>query len=623
MDAKYSLEIPHFFLSINVFLVMFNLSEALCPGLGHLQNGTTFFRYGGLYTTFTCNHGLRLLGHVSNSCIRGKWMKPLPVCVANGCHLPTGISHGSLQTTHNNAVITFICNKGYKLFGSSLIYCNGKRWNGTMPVCRDSDMMSSSHRKTIAQMSSSVIMRHLSLSGKSSEDLHRIFYNTTQNEPDNYHSDISFRSDSTTIIRIKTIQNKKSSYQHKELPTFWENQSSLHLTPGDKLKSTNKSSAGERYSSIFSSILESRTESPKINVTNWYNLSNVVQTERQTTKWTENKTSNMETIPFPTTLKNDTLRSLIPKEHYPNTENYASPRNVFTSLFTGPLSHLRTTPSKVEGTTQWIQPGEVFTNINHTLQSHSVSIQSSNLHLLSSLAGTVTPEATTNKSSMLRSTYGSPKHVTTSANLKHITNHSEYANIEEKPTANIPSITLTSITAIKYTQMLPVSFHQQLTQGSISQTNSTTQGKQYKYNEAVYEVTAKLPTLRYKTTAIQSLLLAKKPSKTIHGTEEITVVTPRVTFSTRIPHTTKANRNQLHHGALKNALKRRVRCFYPPVPFNGTFRFLTLKDPLPNQYQYYIQYYCYPGYTMTQGDVYSFCMENGTWSGATPICEDL
>lgn len=58
-----------------------DLSEALCPGLGQLQNGTTFFRYGGLYTTFTCNHGLRLLGHVSNSCIRGKWMKPVPVCV--------------------------------------------------------------------------------------------------------------------------------------------------------------------------------------------------------------------------------------------------------------------------------------------------------------------------------------------------------------------------------------------------------------------------------------------------------------------------------------------------------------------------------------------------------------
>lgn len=485
-------------------------------------------------------------------------------------------------------------------------------------------MMSSSQRETIAQMSSSVIMRHLSPLGKSSEDLHRIFYNTTQNEPDNYHSHISSRSDSTTIIRFKDIQDKKSSYQHKEPLMFWENQSSLHLTPGDKLKSTNKTSFGERYSSVFSSILESHTESPKINVTNWYNLSNVVQTERLTTKWTEDKTK-MVTIPFQTTLNNYTLRSLVPKEHYPNSENYVSSRNLFTSLRIGPLSHLRTTPSKVEGTTRWTQPEEVFTNINHTLQSHSVRIQSSILHLLSSLAGTVIPEATTNKSSMLRSTYGSPKHVSPSANLKYIMTHSEYGNIEEKPTATIPSIILTSITAsvINYTQKLPVSFHQQLTQGSISQTNSTTHEKQYKYNEAVNEVTAKLPTLGYKTTTIQSLLLAKKPSKTIHGFEEITVTTPRVTSSTRIPQTTKTNRNQLHHGALKNTLKRRVRCFYPPVPIYGTFRFLTLKDPLPNQYQYYIQYYCYPGYTMTQGDVYSFCMENGTWSGATPICEEL
>ncbi|KAM5180758.1 uncharacterized protein ACMZJ9_001309 [Mantella aurantiaca] len=616
MDAKYLLETAHFFLSLNVFLVMFTSSEALCPGLGQLENGTTFFRYRGIYTTFTCNPGFRLLGHVSNSCIRGKWRKPVPVCVASGCHLPSGLLHGSLRTSHNNAAITFNCNKGYKLFGSSLIYCNGKRWNSTMPVCRESDMMSSSLRKNITQMSSSAFMGNTSLSRKSPEDLHRIFYNTTKNKHDDYHSEFSSKDNSTTIFRIKDIQDKESSHSHKELLKFLENQYQHYFTPKDKLKSTSNFNPGEHYPAVFSSIQETRTETPNINVTSWYNLSNMVQTESQTT-------SNTVTIPFPTTFNNYTLESPFPTDHYP--KKYVSSRNAFNSLFNSLKSDLRTTPSKIEGTTRWTQSEEIFTAINNTRQTHSITIQSPILHLLSTFAGTVIQEASTSKSSIFKSTHGPQKQTTVRENLKYFTDHSEYANIEEKPIATIRSKILTSITepVTDYTQMLPVSSHQQVTRSTTSWTSKVTNNKQYKYSKVVYEVTATQPTLSYKTTAMQRLLLARKPSEIFHGIEQTNVTPPRITPSTRILHTTKANRNQIHHGVLKNAWKRRVWCFYPPLPIHGTFRFLTLKDPLPNQYQYYIQYYCYPGYTMTQGDVYSFCMENGTWSGITPICKDM
>ncbi|OCT94194.1 hypothetical protein XELAEV_18011861mg, partial [Xenopus laevis] len=118
------------------------ISTAACAGLRQLQNGRTFFRYGGIYATYACNSGYRLLGSTSSSCVRGHWRKPAPVCVANGCQRVGGLLHGRLVASYSGAVITFMCNKGYKLCGSSVIYCDGRTWNSTKPVCREYDMMS-------------------------------------------------------------------------------------------------------------------------------------------------------------------------------------------------------------------------------------------------------------------------------------------------------------------------------------------------------------------------------------------------------------------------------------------------------------------------------------------------
>lgn len=66
--------------------------------------------------------------------------------------------------------------------------------------------------------------------------------------------------------------------------------------------------------------------------------------------------------------------------------------------------------------------------------------------------------------------------------------------------------------------------------------------------------------------------------------------------------------------------KHRPVCLYPPVPSHGTFYFRSIQNPGPHQYKHYIQYACYPGYTLTSGDVYSYCRHNGQWSGKTPLC---
>ncbi|XP_069492959.1 uncharacterized protein [Ambystoma mexicanum] len=76
----------------------------------------------------------------------------------------------------------------------------------------------------------------------------------------------------------------------------------------------------------------------------------------------------------------------------------------------------------------------------------------------------------------------------------------------------------------------------------------------------------------------------------------------------------------LNVGETQSPLKKRPLCMYPPVPVHGTFNFRTIFNPEPDQFRYYIQYTCYPGYAMSNGDIYSYCLGNGTWSGVTPVC---
>ncbi|KAK2853818.1 hypothetical protein Q5P01_006479 [Channa striata] len=71
------------------------------------------------------------------------------------------------------------------------------------------------------------------------------------------------------------------------------------------------------------------------------------------------------------------------------------------------------------------------------------------------------------------------------------------------------------------------------------------------------------------------------------------------------------------------SLGSRPVCPYPPVPAHGTFYFRNVENPGPREYRHYIQYACYPGYTLAHGDTLSYCQQGGTWSGITPVCLDL
>nr|XP_019935283.1 PREDICTED: fibrillin-1-like [Paralichthys olivaceus] len=107
---------------------------------------------------------------------------------------------------------------------------------------------------------------------------------------------------------------------------------------------------------------------------------------------------------------------------------------------------------------------------------------------------------------------------------------------------------------------------------------------------------------------------------------------PNVTFPYNLSTIAKFQRTKLRNlltnttstpPLLFPSLSRRPVCPYPPVPTHGTFYFRNVENPGPRAYRHYIQYACYPGYTLAHGAVHSFCQEGATWSGITPVCLEL
>ncbi|XP_043958220.1 P-selectin [Gambusia affinis] len=114
-----------------------------CSRFQNLDNGQTFFRYGGLMVIFRCHPGYKLHGHKTNSCVSGHWSRELPVCVGSGCSHPGSISHGTSRMNEDGSWAEFSCNRGFRLHGPLMIYCKGHTWNSTKPDCKEADIMSS------------------------------------------------------------------------------------------------------------------------------------------------------------------------------------------------------------------------------------------------------------------------------------------------------------------------------------------------------------------------------------------------------------------------------------------------------------------------------------------------
>ncbi|KPJ04907.1 MAM domain-containing glycosylphosphatidylinositol anchor protein 1 [Papilio xuthus] len=130
---------------LKCFLVLFIIGyikadymypSAVSCGFPRLANGRVRVRQKSRLVKFICSPPYELVGNKYATCRGSQWDVPLPVCVRSGCTVPT-IQNGVEIPSRQNAWVVFFCLPGHKMIGSSTIYCDGRKWNGTAPSCVD------------------------------------------------------------------------------------------------------------------------------------------------------------------------------------------------------------------------------------------------------------------------------------------------------------------------------------------------------------------------------------------------------------------------------------------------------------------------------------------------------
>jgi len=97
-------------------------------------------KYKNSVYRYSCNAGYRLLGVSTVFCTQAGWSaRDAPVCTRPGCDVQqlvgAGLKYGRARTVRGGAAVRFSCNAGATMEGSALVFCDGKKWNGTRPEC--------------------------------------------------------------------------------------------------------------------------------------------------------------------------------------------------------------------------------------------------------------------------------------------------------------------------------------------------------------------------------------------------------------------------------------------------------------------------------------------------------
>ncbi|CAH1263510.1 CSMD3 [Branchiostoma lanceolatum] len=110
-----------------------------CPTLSTPSNG--FMSGGNFYgdqMTFTCSSGYEITGSAVLTCQENQqWSGTQPTCERIHCPLLSPIADGQMSGGHVfGDQVTFVCNSGYDLNGSSSRTCQADgTWSGIQPVC--------------------------------------------------------------------------------------------------------------------------------------------------------------------------------------------------------------------------------------------------------------------------------------------------------------------------------------------------------------------------------------------------------------------------------------------------------------------------------------------------------
>eukprot|EP01116_Phalansterium_solitarium_P015896 TRINITY_DN3568_c0_g2_i1.p1 TRINITY_DN3568_c0_g2~~TRINITY_DN3568_c0_g2_i1.p1 ORF type:complete len:567 (+),score=93.55 TRINITY_DN3568_c0_g2_i1:58-1701(+) len=94
--------------------------------------------HGGT-VTYACNTGYTLSGQANQTCVRGAFSDALPVCNPNGCVATAPVNgSASLTTVAHGGTVTYACDSGFTLSGQATQTCSAGAFNYALPLCNPS-----------------------------------------------------------------------------------------------------------------------------------------------------------------------------------------------------------------------------------------------------------------------------------------------------------------------------------------------------------------------------------------------------------------------------------------------------------------------------------------------------
>ncbi|XP_019639618.1 PREDICTED: uncharacterized protein LOC109481477 [Branchiostoma belcheri] len=89
---------------------------------------------------FSCDPGYEVIGNSSATCQKdGSWDRGIPTCQRICCENTTRILNGQITVNDDYCSgnsIEFTCDTGYQLVGSKTAFCTGKYWDREIPTCQ-------------------------------------------------------------------------------------------------------------------------------------------------------------------------------------------------------------------------------------------------------------------------------------------------------------------------------------------------------------------------------------------------------------------------------------------------------------------------------------------------------
>ncbi|CAH3021429.1 unnamed protein product, partial [Porites evermanni] len=115
--------------------------KASCKDPGRPQNGVQHGNEFGhnKHISFSCQPGFQMTGSSAAVCINGKWSASVPRCIAI-CPDPGVPANGSRIGNDflDGQTVAFRCDQGHTLIGSQVLQCVAGKWNGVSPKCKAS-----------------------------------------------------------------------------------------------------------------------------------------------------------------------------------------------------------------------------------------------------------------------------------------------------------------------------------------------------------------------------------------------------------------------------------------------------------------------------------------------------